>query len=82
MLSRAIRQYFGIRCLTRNKKGDPDNKTGVIEQYCPTTGRMVARISETHASNYHSSPQDMVFTNDNKLIVADEYVVRVYDIIW
>ena len=68
------------RCLARNKEGTPDNTTGVIEQYCPTTGRMVALISETHADDHYGSPHDMFLTNDNKLISADEYVVRVYNI--
>ena len=74
---------FVGRCLSRNKQGIPDKKTGVIEQYCPTTGNMVARISdvrEAEVSTYpYSSPQDMVLSH-SELIVADEWVVRVYDI--
>ena len=68
------------RCLTRNKEGIPDTTTGVIEQYCPTTGRSVALISGTYRGGYYGSPHDMVLTNDSELISADENVVRVYDI--
>ena len=74
------------RCLSRDKEGNPNRESGVIEQYCPTTGRMVARISEPDSRNFDgttyspSSPQDMVLTNESKLIAADEWVVRVYDI--
>ena len=74
------------RCLRRNEKGDLDYLTGVIEQYCPTTGNMVTWLSEPGVRETegsicpYSSPQDMVLTNDDKLIVADGVVVRVYDI--
>ena len=65
------------RCLGRNKNGALDGN-GVIEQYCPTSGRLVARIFERRDGL--SSPKDMVLTSDNKLIVSDYYYVRVYDI--
>ena len=67
------------RCLKREKDGNLDGSTGVIEQYSPTTGKFVARVFE-NTSGSLSMPQDMVFTNDNRLIVGDFFVVRIYDV--
>ena len=67
------------RCLKRDKDGVLDGRTGAIEQYCPTTGSLVARIFE-HPSGPCSSPQNMVLAHDSKLIVADYFAVRVFDI--
>ena len=67
------------RCLKRDRDGFLDGRTGAIEQYCPITGRLVARIFE-HRNGTCSSPQDMVLTHDSELIVADYFAVRVFDI--
>ena len=70
------------RCLKRQEDGnniDVDGSTGVIEQYCLSTGTLVARIFERR-DGAHSYPQDIILTHDGRLIVADLDVVRVFDI--
>ena len=65
------------RCLKRDKNEMLDGSTGVIEQYCPTTGRFLARIFERQNWHVYSSPHELIFANDGVLIIADYYVVRI-----
>ena len=50
-------------------------KECVIEQYCSTTGRLIARL----ASGLYL-PHGMTVTHDSKLVVADMKTVKIYNI--
>lgn len=63
------------RCLGRDKKGLLDGN-GVIEQYCPTSLRLLTRLTNRTAS----IPNDMILTFDNRLIVSDWFYVTIYEI--
>ena len=56
-------------------RNDGTQGSGVLEQYCMTTGQLIARL----ASNLYAA-LGMAITTDNKLIVADMISVKVYAI--
>ena len=62
----------GSMILGRN---DGSQGSGVIEQYCMTTGKLVARL----ASGLYAA-LGMTITDDDQLIVADMISVKVYSI--
>lgn len=63
--------------VVRNERGSEPGRvfigTGVIEQYCRTTGRLIACLAQ---DLYH--PRALAFTNDGRLAVADSKTIKVY----
>ncbi|XP_072015965.1 uncharacterized protein [Amphiura filiformis] len=63
--------------VVRNERGSEPGRvfigTGVIEQYCRTTGRLIACLA---TDLYH--PRALAFTSDGRLAVADSKTIKVY----
>ena len=57
------------------KRGIPKSGSGVLEQYCATTGGFVGRL----ATGLYT-PHDMTFTPSGELVLADAKTVKVFKI--
>lgn len=64
--------------VVRNERGSEVGRvfigTGVIEQYCRTTGRLISCLAQ---DLYH--PRSLAFTLDGRLAVADSKTIKVYN---
>ena len=61
------------RCTERTARGFARPGTGVLEQYCAVTGKLIRRVA-----GVLYNPQDVVFVSDGLLAVADVETVRIY----
>ena len=66
---------FVAGCSKVSEDCDLQPNTGVIEQYCATTGRYVGRL----VTNLYA-PRDMCFTPSGYLAVADFKTVKLYEV--
>ena len=63
------------RCAETTERGYAKAGSGVLEQYCATTGGFVCRL----ASGLYN-PQEMTFTSSGELVIADCKTVKIFKI--
>ena len=63
------------RYLEDTNEGMPMAGTGVIEQYCSMSGRLIACLADGL-----SCPQNITFTHDNMLAVADYRTIKLFSL--